>query len=158
MWTELNSEQQLIQGILRHGPEILEHCLCSDDLTQYIDRIHQEHLHYPIPPTTVYRKNWFIPKEYQNMDIEEFLVNQCPKENYERLLQEIQLFQQHDMIPVLKTMKYIVDTLRQHNVVWGVGRGSSVASYVLYLIGVHKVDSIKYKLPIEEFFKGEQNG
>jgi DNA polymerase III alpha subunit len=158
MWTELNSEQQLIQGILRHGPEILEHCLCSDDLTQYIDRIHQEHLHYPIPPTTVYRTNWFIPKEYQNMDIEEFLVNQCPKENYERLLQEIQLFQQHDMIPVLKTMKYIVDTLRQHNVVWGVGRGSSVASYVLYLIGVHKVDSIKYKLPIEEFFKGEQNG
>jgi hypothetical protein len=62
---------------------------------------------------------------------------------------------QHDMIPVLKAMKYIVDTLRANNVVWGVGRGSSVASYVLFIIGVHKIDSVKYKLPINEFFKGE---
>ena len=59
------------------------------------------------------------------------------------------------MIPVLKTMKYVVDTLRANNVVWGVGRGSSVASYVLFIIGVHKIDSVKYKLPINEFFKGE---
>jgi DNA polymerase III alpha subunit len=55
-------------------------------------------------------------------------------------------------------MKYIVDTLRANNIVWGVGRGSSVASYVLHLIGVHKIDSIKYNIPIEEFFKGETNG
>ena len=57
------------------------------------------------------------------------------------------------MTPVLKAMKYIVDTLRANNVVWGVGRGSSVASYVLHIIGVHKIDSIKYNIPIEEFFK-----
>jgi DNA polymerase III alpha subunit len=52
-------------------------------------------------------------------------------------------------------MKYVVDTLRNNQVVWGVGRGSSVASYVLFIIGVHKIDSVKYKLPINEFFKGE---
>jgi DNA polymerase III alpha subunit len=57
------------------------------------------------------------------------------------------------MIPMLKTMKYVVDTLRANDVVWGVGRGSSVASYVLHIIGVHKIDSIKYNIPIEEFFK-----
>jgi DNA polymerase III alpha subunit len=62
------------------------------------------------------------------------------------------------MIIVLKAMKYLVDTFRENNIVWGVGRGSSVASYALYLIGVHKVDSVKYELPITEFFKGEQNG
>jgi DNA polymerase III alpha subunit len=62
------------------------------------------------------------------------------------------------MIPVLTTMKYVVDTLRANNIVWGVGRGSSVSSYVLYLIGIHKIDSVKYDLPIDEFFKGEQNG
>jgi DNA polymerase III alpha subunit len=62
------------------------------------------------------------------------------------------------MIPVLKTMKYVVDTLRANGVVWGVGRGSSVASYCLFLLGVHKIDSIKYKLSIGEFFKGEENG
>ena len=57
------------------------------------------------------------------------------------------------MIELLHFMKYLVDTLRKNNVVWGVGRGSSVASYILYLIGVHKVDSIKYNLDINEFLK-----
>jgi DNA polymerase III alpha subunit len=156
MWT--NTEQELIEGVLRHGPDILDHCLSSDDLSQYLNRIDSEHLHYPIPQTTIDSKNWFIPKSYQDMDIEGFLVDNCPKENYERLIQEIQLFQRHNMIPVLKTMKYIVDTLRANNIVWGVGRGSSVASYVLHVIGVHKIDPIKYNIPIEEFFKGETNG
>ena len=156
MWT--NTEQELIEGVLRHGPDILDHCLSSDDISQYLNRIDSEHLHYPIPQTTIDSKNWFIPKSYQDMDIEGFLVDNCPKENYERLIQEIQLFQRHNMIPVLKTMKYIVDTLRANNIVWGVGRGSSVASYALHIIGVHKINSIKYNIPIEEFFKGETNG
>jgi DNA polymerase III alpha subunit len=158
MWTETNTEEQLIQGVLKHGPDILDHCLCSDDLTTYIDRIHQEHLHYPIPPTIVYKTNWFIPSEYKNMNIEQFLLDQCPNENHDRLAYELELYRKNDMIPVLQTMKYIVDTLRKNNIVWGVGRGSSVASYVLFLLGVHKIDSVKYKLPIEEFFKGDQNG
>lgn len=138
---------------MKHGPEILEHCLCSDDLTQYTERLYEEHLNYPIPPTTIYSTNWFIPEEYKNMDIEGFLVNQCPKENYQRLIDELELYKNHNMMPVLNTMKYIVDTLRKNNIVWGVGRGSSVSSYVLFLIGIHKIDSVKYKLPINEFFK-----
>lgn len=148
-----NTTEDLIEGVLNFGPEILEHCLCSDDLTQYIDQLHKENLHYPIPPSEINSTNWFIPDEYKNMDIEGFLVDQCPKENYDRLVQELELYQKHDMIPILKTMKYLVDTLRKNDIIWGVGRGSSVASYVLYLIGVHKIDSVKYRLPIEEFFK-----
>jgi DNA polymerase III alpha subunit len=148
-----NTIDELVQGVIKHGPDILEHCLCSNDLSQYINRVHQEHLHYPIPPTAVYKTNWFIPKEYENIDIEEFLKQQCPKENYDRLLEELELYKKNKMIPVLKVMKYIVDTLRKNNIVWGVGRGSSVSSYVLFLIGVHKIDSVKYKLPINEFFK-----
>jgi DNA polymerase III alpha subunit len=89
------------------------------------------------------------------MDIEAFLVDHCPEQNYDRLLQEIELYRNHNLIPVLRAMKYVVDTLRSNNIVWGVGRGSSVASYVLFIIGVHKIDSVKYKLPINEFFKGE---
>lgn len=154
MWTDTNTEQQLIEGILKHGPDILEHCQCSDDLTKYLNRLQAEHLDYPIPKT-IDPSNWFIPKEYQDLDIEAWIISQCPPWDPEatRVAQELELFQKHGMIPVLKAMKYVVDTLRANNVVWGVGRGSSVASYVLYLIGVHKIDSIKYKLPIEEFFK-----
>lgn len=148
-----NTIDQLVNGVMKHGPDILEHCLCSDDLTKYIDRIYQEHLNYPVPPTTIYKTNWFIPQEYKDMDIEGFLIDKCPKENYQRLIDELTLFKKHEMIPVLKTVKYIVDTLRKNNIIWGVGRGSSVASYTLFLLGIHKIDSVKYNLPITEFFK-----
>ncbi len=154
MWTENNTQEQLIAGVLRHGPDILEHCQTSADLTKYIDRINQERLDYP-QPTTLDPEQWFIPRAYRDMDIEEWIVAQCPEENYDRVLRELELFRDNRMVPVLRCMKYVVDTLRENKVVWGVGRGSSVASYVLYLIGVHKIDSVKYSIPIEEFFKGE---
>ena len=154
MWTETNTQAELIEGILRHGPDILAHCQCSDDLTDYLKRLNDEHLNYPIP-NQIDTTHWFIPREYQDMDIEAYVIENSPRENHDRVMQELKLFRQHNMIIVLKTMKYVVDTLRANNVVWGVGRGSSVASYVLHIIGVHKIDSIKYNIPIEEFFKGE---
>jgi DNA polymerase III alpha subunit len=86
----------------------------------------------------------------------EFLYGECTTdEQRDRVSQELELFVSNGMYDVLYVMKYIVDTLRANNIVWGVGRGSSVASYVLFIIGVHKIDSVKYKLPINEFFKGE---
>jgi len=151
MWT--NSEQELIEGVLRHGPDILDNCLTSDDISAYLKRIDTERLDYPIPPTTINSNNWFIPNEYCP-NLVEMLYGMCiTDEQKKRVTQELELYIKHKMYDVLHVMKYIVDTLRANNVVWGVGRGSSVASYVLYLIGVHKVDSIKYNLPIEEFFK-----
>ena len=86
------------------------------------------------------------------------LIDLCPKENLDRLTLELSLYRKHNMIDLLRTMKYVIDTLRKNNIVWGVGRGSSVASYALFLLGVHKIDSVKYSLPIDEFFKGETNG
>lgn len=153
-----NCTERLIQGVLRHGPDILEHCQTSDDLSQYINRLHKEHLQYPVPQKHVDTTHWFIPETYRTMNIEKHLIDQCPKENHDRLMSELVMFRQHDMIPMLRTMKYIVDTLRANNIVWGVGRGSSVASYVLHIIGVHKIDPIKYSIPIEEFFKEKKNG
>jgi DNA polymerase III alpha subunit len=158
MLTETNTENQLIKGILIHGPEILEHCLSSDDLSKYISRVDSEKLNYPLPPHRIEMKNWFIPEEYFP-NLVEYLYSCCEtNEQRTRVDLELELFIKNDMYDLLHVIKYIVDTLRANHVVWGVGRGSSVSSYVLYLIGVHKIDSIKYKLPIEEFFKGEQNG
>lgn len=99
------------------------------------------------------QNDWFMPEEYKHMDIEGFLVNVCPKQNYQRLIDELQEFRARNMLDLLRMLKYVVDTLRQHQIVWGVGRGSSVASYVLYLIGVHKIDPIKYKLNWKEFLR-----
>ncbi len=102
---------------------------------------------------SAYQQVWYMPEEYKNMDIEGFLVHICPKENYQRLITELQAFRAKNMLDLLRWLKYFVDTCRQHNIVWGVGRGSSVASYVLFLIGVHKIDSIKYKLDWQEFLR-----
>lgn len=99
------------------------------------------------------QQDWFIPEEYKSIDIEGFLVHVCPKENYQRLIEELEEYRSRDMLMLLKVLKYLVDTFRKNNIVWGVGRGSSVASYALFLLGVHKIDSIKYKLDWREFLR-----
>lgn len=98
--------------------------------------------------------HWFMPKEYKKFDIVTWLSRQCQtKEQLDRVAKELELFDKRDLIPLLQFLKYMIDTFREENVVWGVGRGSSVASYVLYLIGVHKVDSLKYNLDVGEFLR-----
>ena len=99
------------------------------------------------------REEWFLPEEYKNMDIEGFLCHVCPKQNYQRLIEELEEFRSRNMLPLLKILKYLVDMFRKNNIVWGVGRGSSVASYALFLIGIHKIDSVKYNLNWQEFLR-----
>ena len=100
------------------------------------------------------QNSWFMPEEYKNFEIVGFLLNQTTnEEEYQRVVEELELFYQYDMIDLLKYIKYLVDTMRSNNILWGVGRGSSVASYILYLIGVHKINSLKFRLDIREFLK-----
>lgn len=97
---------------------------------------------------------WNMPDEYRDMDIAQWLLNQCKtQQELQRIGEELLLFQERDLFPLLKQLKYIVDTWRSKNIVWGVGRGSSVASYVLYLIGVHRINSMYYDLDITEFLR-----
>lgn len=155
-----NTEKELLQGVLNHGPEILDHCMYDNaDLSKYFDKLSLERLNYPKPKKEIDHTKWFMPNEYKTMDIYSFLEKQCStQEEINRLNQEYQEFEKRRLLPLLRQMKYIVDTLRKNNIVWGVGRGSSVASYVLHLLGVHKINPIKYSIPINEFFKGEENG
>jgi DNA polymerase III alpha subunit len=98
--------------------------------------------------------HWFMPDSYREFPLVEWLYNQCTTDQqHARVSEELELFVQHGMYDLLVYLKYLVDTMRSHGIVWGVGRGSSVASYCLYLMGVHKVDSIRYKLDIKEFLK-----
>ena len=94
-----------------------------------------------------------MPEEYKQLDIEGFLVHVCPKESYQRLIDELCEFRERNMLDLLRWLKYFVDTCRKNDILWGVGRGSSVSSYVLYLIGVHKIDPIKYNLDWREFLR-----
>lgn len=106
------------------------------------------------------QSSWFIPDEYNTFDIYQYCLDNCTSDKqYVRCIEELVLYEKLNMIPVLTLLKYIVDTLRSNNIVWGVGRGSSVASYVLFLLGVHKIDSLKFNLDYTEFLRlGEKNG
>jgi len=103
---------------------------------------------------SVLQKNWHMPQEYRDLDIAEYVLGLCQQEHeLQRVGQELLLYQERNLFDLLRYLKYLVDTLRKNNVVWGVGRGSSVASYVLFLLGVHKIDSLFYNLDIDEFLK-----
>ena len=70
-----------------------------------------------------------------------------------RVQMEYDLFEKKNFVRVLQFLIYFVDTLRANNIVWGVGRGSSVASFCLFLIGVHKINPLLYNLDITEFLR-----
>ena len=100
------------------------------------------------------QNNWHMPNKYKNLDIAKWLLDICATDaQMQRVGQELLLYQERNMFDLLRFLVYCVDTMREHDVVWGVGRGSSVASYVLFLIGVHKIDSMYYDLDIAEFLR-----
>jgi DNA polymerase III alpha subunit len=100
------------------------------------------------------QSNWFMPDSYKNLDIAEYVLGLCnTQEELQRCGEELLLFQEKNLFDLLRYMVYLVDTMRENNMIWGVGRGSSVASYVLYLLGVHKINSLYYELDPAEFLR-----
>jgi DNA polymerase III alpha subunit len=100
------------------------------------------------------QSQWRMPEEYRKLDIARWVLDECATDpELQRVADELMLFQERDLFDLLRWLKYFVDTMRANQVVWGVGRGSSVASYVLYLIGVHRINSMYYDLDISEFLK-----
>jgi DNA polymerase III alpha subunit len=100
------------------------------------------------------QSDWFMPSEYKNFDIEAWCLSRCTTpEQTARVKAEIDAYTTRGMIPLLQWTKHFVDTCNENNIVWGVGRGSSVASFVLYLLGVHQIDSVKFNLDWQEFLR-----
>ena len=100
------------------------------------------------------QNSWHMPDEYKELDIAEYVLSLCDSDaRLQRCGQELLLFQERNLFDLLRYLKYLVDTLRDNNMIWGVGRGSSVASYVLYLLGVHRIDSMFYDLDAREFLR-----
>lgn len=100
------------------------------------------------------RDTWLIPERYQHLAVRQIVLDRCQNDQErQRVNYEMDLFEERGWVPMLRLMFYLVDRFREQKIVWGVGRGSSVASYVLFLIGVHKIDSLKHDLDIREFLK-----
>jgi len=100
------------------------------------------------------QSDWFMPPEYIEFDVEEWCLQKCTtSEQKQRVLDEMDAYNERGMLPLLQWTKHFVDTCQENGIVWGVGRGSSVASFVLFLLGVHQIDSVKYNLDWQEFLR-----
>jgi len=100
------------------------------------------------------QSTWHMPNECKKLDIAEYVLNLCTtQEELQRAGEELLLFQERDLFDLLKFLKYLVDTMKSNGIIWGVGRGSSVSSYVLYLLEVHRINSMYYDLDIREFLR-----
>ncbi len=102
---------------------------------------------------------WITPEPYASLNIQELCEGSLEDLDLntiiyqDRLDEELQRVRQREMEDFLRCLIWITDTLREKHTLWGLGRGSSCASLVLYLLGVNKVDPVKYDIPMEEFYK-----
>jgi DNA polymerase III alpha subunit len=100
------------------------------------------------------QQTWFMPVQYQQLDIAKHILDLCDTpDQLQRVGEELLLYQERNLFDLLRYLKYLVDTMKQNHLIWGVGRGSSLASYVLYLLGVHRIDSMYYELDPKEFLR-----
>ena len=105
---------------------------------------------------------YIIPSEYLEFDFDEFIFTELKSkiehdELYDtritRLETEYELYKKANLIIILRVLKYILDEFRKQNIFWGVGRGSSCSSYLLYLMDLHCVDVVKYNISITDFLR-----
>jgi DNA polymerase III alpha subunit len=128
--------------ILQDVPRFIEYSKYAEDTLNVEEWDHRN------------QERWFMPEEYKQLDIAKLVLDLCKSdEELQRVGEELLLFQERNLFDLLRYLKYLVDVMRSNHLIWGVGRGSSVASYVLYLLGVHRVDSIFYDLDPQEFLR-----
>ena len=150
----LATEQQGIE-LLYRGDSLND--IPFSDITDY-NKFCDELELVPLSDKTYFSQDFNIPQHYKELDIEKFVHDKLVGGDSDvsvkaRVEMELAMYKERGLYPILQLLVYIIDTMRQNKLVWGVGRGSSVASYLLYILGVHKVDSHKYELDIKEFLK-----
>jgi len=97
---------------------------------------------------------WVTPAPWSELSVLDHCLDLCSDDDQRvRVCEEYKLFDERQMIPVLRHLIYMVDNLRSRGIVWGVGRGSSVSSYVLFLIGINRIDPLRFDLDVREFLK-----
>jgi DNA polymerase III alpha subunit len=158
------SEEDVIE-LLYTDPNFDISKLYLNDIEKYSDSLKELGIDLPVinkaperPTPAEFDKqncdNWHMPDKYYQINVLEWLLDKCQNDEEKmRVQMEYSLFEKKKFIRVLQFLIYFVDTLRTNNVVWGVGRGSSVASFCLFLIGVHKINPMLYNLDITEFLR-----
>jgi len=153
---------------------LVKRALSGEPFTAYLAQFHQDILRFnrrsPDSPIKVWEEgepedppedsyDWIIPERYQRLDVERYVVSKMDKKGLnsepyvDRIAYELAEMERRGYFPFVRCVIYVLDVLRKNGVVWGIGRGSSCASLLFYVIGANKVDPIEYEIPIEEFLK-----
>jgi len=160
--------QQEIIDYLRINPNFDIHGLLLTDGEQYISAKNKTYI--DIPELGMWnsreydftveeyhqelQKVWLMPDEYCDLDVVLMLRNLCKTpEELNRVNAELKLYEKFELINLLRYLKYLRDMADKNHIVWGLGRGSSCCSYCLYLLQIHRVDSLRYGLDITEFLR-----
>lgn len=100
------------------------------------------------------QSHWHIPEFYQNLDVERLLEQTAESDSeLARIQLELSEFKKRDLLPMLRYLCFLAQTARENHITLGVGRGSSVASFCLYKLGIHRINSLEWNLDISEFLK-----
>jgi DNA polymerase III alpha subunit len=165
---EVGFTQTEVIDHLRENPEFELDKLFLVDGEQYEKA--REETCLPVPEITLWDKRefsisadeyhkqlqniWLMPKEYQDLDIKSLLLSKCTaQQEIDRINRELELYEKFSLLNLLRYLKYLRDVADQNHIVWGVGRGSSCCSFCLYLLKIHRVDSLKYDLDIKDFLR-----
>jgi DNA polymerase III alpha subunit len=99
--------------------------------------------------------SWNLPEHWANLDLDAYFEGRLARadDRYKaRALAELKQVRERGLENLIRAIGYVVERFKETGQVWGVGRGSSCASLLLFLLGLHQVDPIKYNIPLEEFF------
>lgn len=97
---------------------------------------------------------WLTPEPYRSIDLEDWCLARCTTDmERARVAQELAEMHSRNMHPLIRHLIYCADVWRRNGVVWGVGRGSSVCSFVLYLTGINRINPLEYGLDLNEWLK-----
>ena len=113
-------------------------------------------------------KSWNLPLAWAALtdaDVEQIILEKATdvistagyseqkvSEAYLRVEKELDEIKKRDMFQFVKAIMYVLETFSKNNICWGVGRGSSCASYILFILGLHVVDCVKFDVCMQEFF------
>lgn len=178
LFTELNDRTLRFDGVSLLHPEQVEQFLLrglkpsqirvtelSPDILHFNENVPaSERISDQLDEPVSFSFAWKIPAQYLSMDVEQHVLavfgERLSSLEYSdtqtetaitRVAQELDEFKKRGLTNLLRTIIYVLDKFKETGQVYGVGRGSSCASFILFLLGLHAVDPVKYEVPLEEF-------
>lgn len=173
MKTELRDRVLFFDGTSQVTPDLVPEMLLAgvpinkiavteeDEEVKAFNMISDEVISVGHEPSANFNLTWKIPKRYNEINLPAYLLKTLaakfpdPEKRIpyaKRLNEELQEIEKRNLEQIIKALIFVVSKFNESGIVYGVGRGSSCASLVLFMIGVHKVDPIKFGIPMTEFF------